>query len=73
MARLVKAVTDNFSDHEYLKEITDTFALHKDKFIGAETAIEQACERVKLNAGWRAKDIDNLRHFLQSDEATLLG
>ena len=71
MARLIKAVTESFSDMESWKEICDTFNEHKGKFVGAETAVEQACERVRLNSAWRSKDINNLRTFLQSDEATL--
>ena len=69
MSRLVKSVTENFSDMDSWREISDTFADNKDKLMGAETACEQACERIKLNAAWRFKDIDNLRYFLQSDEA----
>ena len=69
MSRLVKSVTENFSDLDSWREISDTFAENKDKLVGAETAVEQACERIKLNAAWRTKDIDNLRQFLQSDEA----
>ena len=57
MARLIKAVTESFSDMDSWKEISDTFGQHKGKFVGAETAVEQACERVRLNAAWRAKDI----------------
>lgn len=68
MARIVKAVTENFSDMESWKEISDTFAQNADKFVGAETAVDQACERVRLNSAWRTKDIENLRRFLQSDE-----
>ena len=71
MSRLVKSVTENFSDMDSYKEISDTFASNKDKLVGAETAVEQACERVKLNAAWRAKDIDNLRRFLMSDESMI--
>ena len=71
MSRLVKSVTENFSDMDYYKEISDTFAQNKDKLVGAETAVEQACERVKLNAAWRAKDIDNLRRFLMSDDSMI--
>ena len=71
MARLIKGVTESFSCLESWKEICETFAENKEKFLGAETAVEQACERVRLNAAWRAKDIDNLKRFLQSDEACI--
>jgi hypothetical protein len=71
MTRLVKAVSENFSDQDSLKEISDTFAANKELLVGSETAVEQACERIKLNSAWRGKDIDKLRTFLQSDEAIL--
>lgn len=67
MSRIIKAVTDNFSSMDKWREISDVFAENRDQLLGAETAIDQACERVRLNASWRAKDLDNLRQFLQSD------
>ena len=68
LAKLIKSVTENFSTMDAWKEISDVFATNKDNLVGAETACEQATERVRLNSSWRAKDIGNLRRFLQSDQ-----
>lgn len=67
MSRIIKAVTDNFSSMDKWREISDVFAENREHLVGAETAMDQAIERVRLNASWRAKDLDNLRQFLQSD------
>jgi len=67
MAKLIKAVTENFSTLDAWHEISEVFAAKKDFLVGAETACEQATERVRLNHCWRVKDIDNLKRFLESD------
>lgn len=73
MSRLVKAVTECFSDSNSWREILDTFAANKELLVGSEAAVEQAIERVKSNASWREKDLDSLRVFLDScDEANVL-
>ena len=71
MAKLLKALTENFSSMEAWQEINQVFANHKDLLIGAETACQQATERVRLNYSWRSKDIDNLSRFLDSDQSLL--
>ena len=69
MAKLLKSLTENFSSMEAFQEINEVFATHKDLLIGAETACQQATERVRLNYSWRSKDIANLNRFLDSDQS----
>ena len=67
--RLVKSVTESFSDHESFQEAVDFFEANDGKFVGSENAVKQALEHVRLNVTWRDKDIDSIRRFLDSNES----
>ena len=67
--RLVKSVTETFSDRESFQDAMDFFESNQGKFIGSENATKQALEHVRLNVTWREKDIDSIRRFLESNES----
>ena len=67
--RLVKAVTESFSDHESFQEAVDFFDANGNKLIGSENATRQALEHVRLNVTWRDKDIEAIKRFLDSNES----
>ena len=67
--RLVKAVTESFSDRESFQEAVEVFEANKTKLVGSENAARQALEHVRLNVTWRDKDIDAIKRFLDSNES----
>ena len=67
--RLVKSVTESFSDRESFQDAVDFFDANQGKFVGSENAVKQALEHVRLNVTWRDKDIDAIKRFLESNEA----
>ena len=70
--RLVKAVTESFSDRESFQEAVEFFEANASKFVGSENAVKQALEHVRLNVTWREKDIDAIRRFLTDNESSTL-
>ena len=67
--RLVKSVTESFSDRESFQDAVEFFEANEGKFVGSENAVKQALEHVRLNVTWRDKDIDSIKRFLESSES----
>ena len=67
--RLVKSVTESFSDRESFQDAVEYFEANEGKFVGSENAVKQALEHVRLNVTWRDKDIDSIKRFLESSES----
>ena len=67
--RLVKSVTESFSDRESFQDAVEFFGANEGKFVGSENAVKQALEHVRLNVTWRDKDIDSIKRFLESSES----
>ena len=67
MSRLVKAVTESFTSEASYQEVADFFAKNEARLTGAEKAVKQALEHVRLNVTWRNKDITSLKKFLMHE------
>ncbi|XP_062515092.1 puromycin-sensitive aminopeptidase-like [Corticium candelabrum] len=61
---LVKSSCDKFASEDKAKEIEAFFAAHPAP--GAERAVQQAIERVCLNAAWLARDSNAIESWLQT-------
>uniref|UniRef100_A0A6G1SDN0 Aminopeptidase n=1 Tax=Aceria tosichella TaxID=561515 RepID=A0A6G1SDN0_9ACAR len=62
MTRLVKFVTENFTNEEKAQEIEQFFK--ENKFPGTERTVQQSIEKVRLNASWLARDGEAIKKFL---------
>lgn len=61
---LIKAATQYFNTEEKADEIEQFFA--KNKFLGADRAVQQSLERIRSSASWLSRDGESIKVYLSS-------
>jgi puromycin-sensitive aminopeptidase len=64
ISRLVKGITSGFASEEMAQEVEEFFK--KSAFSGADRAVQQALESIRLKAKWLQRDSESLRNYLST-------